>query len=133
MYNNYLLTDVLTHSVYGTYFEEPQPGTWRSTEVHSAYCKGAFLAVFCFYWGIWGRYTCCFDRKLFVWPTLVFATGWGWAFASVISILFYYTSVWTGWLDADAPWWGPWAVYAIVWHVGGAMQGPMQDLYWYVD
>ena len=55
----------------------PQPDTWFSEKTFHLYGNGCFACVFCFYWLIWGRWTLTFDRELYVFPTLVFATLWG--------------------------------------------------------
>jgi len=80
------------------------------------------LVVFA-YWGIWGRYTLRFDRKLHLITQIPFGLVWGASMGQLILTIWHLANI----VGAG---WHTWQIWLLTWGVLGIWQWLWQDLYW---
>jgi hypothetical protein len=88
-----------------------------------AWTVGLTVLILAAYWGIWGRYTLRFDRKLHLATQIPFGLIWGAAMGQVILI------VWHGVSRVGASW-ADWQIVVVAWTLLGIWQWIWQDMCW---
>jgi len=88
-----------------------------------AWTGGCTALVVVAYWGIWGRYTLRFDRKLHLITQIPFGLVWGASMGQLILTIWHLANI----VGAN---WQTWQIWLLTWGVLGIWQWLWQDLYW---
>jgi hypothetical protein len=84
---------------------------------------GLVLLVSFAYWGVWGRYTLRFDRRLHLATQLPFGLVWGASAGQVILTVWHLFST----VGGD---WPAWQIWIATWFVAGSWHWWFHDFYW---
>lgn len=84
---------------------------------------GLVVFILVAYWGIWARYTIRFDRKLDLFPQIVFGLLWGTAFGQSLLSLWRIPQL-------LAPAWEKWQQGLLAYVIIGVWQWFLMDMYW---
>ncbi|HEB28983.1 MAG TPA: hypothetical protein ENI05_14725 [Porticoccus sp.] len=85
---------------------------------------GLFAWILFSYWGVWGRFTVRFDRKLDLFPQILFGVLWGTASGQV------FLSWWHIAVMAGGGEWATWQIYAFVYVALTFWQWFLMDMFW---
>lgn len=88
-----------------------------------AWLIGLTVFILFAYWGIWARYTIRFDRKVDLFPQIIFGLLWGSAFGQMI------LSIWR-FANMIGSSWNPWQQWLLGFVLIGIWQWLLMDMVW---
>lgn len=84
---------------------------------------GSFAFILFAYWGIWARYTIRFDRKLDLFPQIVYGLLWGSAFGQLFLSLWHISKM----IGSN---WATWQTWLLTYLLITICQWFLMDMYW---
>ena len=84
---------------------------------------GLILLILFAYWGIWARYTIRFERKLDLWPQIIYGFLWGTAFGQLF-LSFWHIA------ETIGPTWAVWQTWLLTYVFISICQWFLMDMYW---
>ena len=98
--------------------EQLQSSNWQ------IWVGGLFAWILFSYWGVWGRFTVRFDRKLNLLPQITFGLLWGTASGQMFLVIWHFSTM------VGGGEWAIWQVYALTYLIITFWQWFLMDMYW---